>query len=62
LRISATRRVVWDFPQPVRTAHTATTGFSEATWVEVGPNSQKSAPAAPATAARSITCWWETSE
>jgi len=27
LRIRATFLVVWDFPQPVRTAHTATTGF-----------------------------------
>lgn len=43
LRIRATLRVVWDFPDPVRTAHTATTGTRAGSWVargdepEVGP-------------------------
>jgi hypothetical protein len=58
----ATRRLVWLLPLPVRTAHTATTGFSLVNIVARGPSSVKSAPAASAREARCITSWCETSE
>ena len=45
---SATRRVVWDFPHPVRTAPMATTGLDERSIDAFGPTSRKSAPAAMA--------------
>ena len=45
-RMRPTSRLVWLLPAPVRTAHTATTGFSLSSIVERGPSSVKSAPAA----------------
>ena len=39
LRLS-TLRLVWLFPAPVRAAHTATTGFEEATIVCSAPSSR----------------------
>jgi hypothetical protein len=45
-RISDTRRVVWLLPEPVRTAHTETTGLVDLIWVVPMPIRRKSAPAA----------------
>jgi hypothetical protein len=56
-----TRRVVWDFPQPVRTAQTDTTGTFAGSIVCRGPMSQKSAPDPIARDAWCITVSWETS-
>ena len=61
-RISATRLVVWDLPDPVRTAHTATTGTAATSSVCLGPSSRKSAPAARTLEATCITSTWRTSE
>ena len=47
-RSSATRLVVWLFPEPVRTAQMATTGFDEVSIVSCGDSSRKLAPAASA--------------
>jgi hypothetical protein len=55
-------RVVWLFPEPVRTAQTATTGFDEVSAVSCGESSRNDAPAASARDARCITCSWVTSE
>ncbi len=55
------RRVVCDFPAPVRDAHTATTGFDDRSIVASGPSRRKSAPAAIASAARCITSGYERS-
>ena len=61
-RIAAALRVVWLLPQPVRTAHTDTTGRLDTSIVSRVPSSRKSAPAATARDARCMTCSWETSE
>jgi hypothetical protein len=50
-----TRRVVWLFPEPVRTAVIDTTGFVDFTIVDAGPSNMKSAPAAFTSAERSMT-------
>ena len=55
LRMSATRRVVWLLPEPVRTAHTATTGFVLLIIVLVALSTLKSAPAALTSEQRSMT-------
>jgi hypothetical protein len=47
--------VVWDLPQPVRTAETAITGTWAVSMVCRGPSSSKLAPAASAREARCIT-------
>ena len=54
-------RATCDFPHPVRTADTATTGTRASSAVRFGPRSVKSAPAASAREARCITCSWLTS-
>ena len=46
LRISATRRLVWLLPEPVRTAQTETTGLRLLIIVSSGPRRTKLAPAA----------------
>ena len=56
------RRLVWLLPLPVRTAHTATTGFVAPSIVRSGPRSRKSTPAASAREAMCITSSWERSE
>ena len=61
-RVCATRRVVWLFPEPVRTAQTATVGTSALSVVSFGPSSVKLAPAARTSLALCITYSWETSE
>ena len=61
-RTRPTSRLVWLLPQPVRTAHTATTGLVLASIVERLPMSVKSAPAAIAIDARCITSSCDTSE
>jgi hypothetical protein len=43
-RMSETRRVVWLFPEPVRTAQTETTGLLDLSWVLFFPITRKSAP------------------
>ena len=48
-------RVVWLLPAPVRTAHTAITGFVLLTIVWSGPSRRKSAPSAFTSAERCIT-------
>lgn len=58
---AATQRAMGDFPQPVRTAETATTGTADGSIVRPGPSSVKSAPQASATVASSITRRWVTS-
>ena len=55
-------RVVWLLPEPVRTAQTATTGFSEVSIVSRGESSRNAAPAASARDAMCITCSCVTSE
>ena len=44
----ATARLVCDLPLPVRTAHTATTGFEDGSMVLAGEAREKPAPAASA--------------
>ncbi len=55
------QRVVWDLPQPVRTAETAMTGTAARSMVRSGPSRRKSAPLASATEAVCITWAWLTS-
>src|SRR4030042_3266825 len=57
-KISDTRRVVWLLPEPVRTAHTETTGLVDFSWVVFIPISRKSAPAANTDDALCITTSW----
>ena len=57
-----TARLVWLFPQPVRTAVIAITGFVLLSIVERGPSRVKSAPAANAIEALCMTASWERSE
>ena len=56
-----TARLVWLLPQPVRTAHTDTTGFVDWTMVASGPIRRKSAPLASTRDALCITTSWGTS-
>ena len=60
-RSSATRRVVWLLPAPVRVAQTATTGLRLRSMVRSGPSRVKSAPAASTRDATCITVSWLTS-
>jgi len=57
----ATFREVWLFPDPVRTAHTETTGTLDLSMVVVGPISLKSAPLARTCEALCMTYSWDTS-
>ncbi len=43
-KVAATFRVVWLLPEPVRTAHTATTGTFASSMVAPGPSRTKFAP------------------
>ena len=43
-RISETRRVVWLLPEPVRTAHTETTGLMDLIWVAFGAHQAEISP------------------
>ena len=54
IRIWLTRRVVWLLPQPVRTAHTETTGLLLLIMVSRGPSRMKLAPAAMTSEALSM--------
>jgi len=60
-RMRMTRRVVWLFPAPVRTAQTETTGTRARIMLARGPISRKPAPAARTTEALCMTVSWETS-
>lgn len=60
-KINDTRRVVWLFPAPVRTAQTETTGLTDLTCVVFAPINLKSAPAANTTEALCMTYSWGTS-
>ena len=57
-----TAREVWLFPQPVRTAVTATTGRGLVSIVAPGPSRRKSAPVASTRDAWCITSVWGRSE
>ena len=57
-----TRRVVWLFPAPVRTAQTDTTGLVERIEVSLKPSRAKSEPAAITCDALCMTCSCDTSE
>jgi hypothetical protein len=58
---SHTLRVVWLFPDPVRTAVTAITGTLLFSWVALGPITMKSGPIEATQEALCITYSWETS-
>src|SRR6056297_73562 len=62
VRLSDTALVVCDFPQPVRTAQTETTGLEELIIVSVGDGRMKLAPWAIAMDPTRITWLWGTSE
>ena len=51
-----TRRDVWLLPEPVRTAHTDTTGLVLVIWVSSGPSRVNDAPAAITMALTDMTC------
>ena len=53
--------IVWLLPEPVRTAQTDITGFTDFTWVASSPIKRKSAPAASTIEALCITTSWGTS-
>ena len=60
--VSATLRVVWLLPAPVRTAQTATTGTVASSIVSFGPSSSKFAPVASTRLAMCMTYSWLMSE